>query len=69
LAILRELQSSKPAQPNGPIVIISNLGQEDVVKQGLRSGASGFLIKSMHSPKDILTEVKNFLDHRSQWQN
>lgn len=68
LAVLRELKTTKPVQPNGPIVIISNLGQEDVVKQGLRLGASGFLIKSMHSPKDILAEVKNFLDHRREWQ-
>lgn len=68
LEILRQLQSQKPKQANGPIVIISNLGQEDVVKQCLRMGATGFLIKSMHSPKDVLQEVKNFLDHRRQWQ-
>ncbi|OGD86174.1 hypothetical protein A2Z23_02270 [Candidatus Curtissbacteria bacterium RBG_16_39_7] len=68
LQILRELKTQKPQQENGPIVIISNLGQEDVVKQCLRMGATGFLIKSMHSPKDILQEVKNFLDHGRQWQ-
>jgi two-component system response regulator ResD len=69
LEVLREAQNQTPKQANGPIVIISNLGQEDVVKQCLRMGASGFLIKSMHSPKDVLQEVKNFLDHRREWQN
>jgi two-component system response regulator ResD len=68
LEILRQLQSQKPKEENGPIVVISNLGQEDVVKQCLRLGASGFLIKSMHSPKDVLQEVKSFLDSRRQWQ-
>lgn len=68
LEVLRRLQNQQPKERNGPIVVISNLGQEDVAKQCLKMGAAGFLIKSMHSPNDVLQEVKNFLDHSSQWQ-
>ncbi len=42
-------------------VLLTNLGQEAIVKQGFDFGAKGYMIKSAYSPKEIVTEVHNFL--------
>lgn len=61
LQILKELQVQKPASPIGPIVVLTNLGQDTVINQAFTSGASGFLIKSSMNPDQVLSEVQSFL--------
>lgn len=61
LTILQKLQKSPPRKPNGKIVLLTNLGQEGIIKEGFNLGASGYLIKSAMTPDQILSEVKNFL--------
>lgn len=41
-----------------PVVILSNLGQEDDIKRGLALGAADFLVKSDHSLKEVVDKVK-----------
>lgn len=61
LEILRSLRTDAPKAQNGPIIIISNLGLNDVVQKGLELGARGYLIKSQFRPEQIVSEVKAFL--------
>lgn len=61
LQILSELKISVPKLPNKSIVILTNLGQDSVIKQCFDLGAHGFLIKSSLNPDQVLTEIKNFL--------
>lgn len=61
LQILRDSKASPPKAPNGPIVVLTNLGSEDVIKQAFALGAAGYLIKSSMNPDQVLLEVKNFL--------
>jgi len=61
LQVLRELKLAPPANPNGPIVVLTNLGQDIVIKQCFDMGASGFLIKSAMNPDQVLTEVHAYL--------
>ena len=61
LQVLRELKLAPPAVPNGPIVVLTNLGQDVVIKQCFEMGASGFLIKSAMNPDQVLTEVHSYL--------
>lgn len=61
LEILRSLKSQIPKEKNGPIVLISNLGQEEIVKKGIRLGAKGYLIKSQFRPEEVITEIKTFI--------
>ncbi len=61
LQILEDLQKAKPEHANGPIVILTNLSQDKVVKQCLSFGASYFLIKSMLTPNEVLREVRMVL--------
>lgn len=41
-----------------PVVILSNLGQDEDVRRGLALGAVDFLVKSDHSLKDVVEKVK-----------
>lgn len=61
LQILRELKVTPPQTPNGQIVILTNLGQDTIIKQCFDLGANGYLIKSAMNPDQVLTEVNAYL--------
>lgn len=61
LEVLKRLKLSPPKKANGPIVILSNLGQDSVIKQAFDLNAGGYLIKSSLNPEQVLEEVKGFL--------
>lgn len=61
LEILKKLKSNGPKKPNGPVVLLTNLGQDSIIKEGFSLGASGYLIKSAMNPDQVLAEVKVFL--------
>ena len=65
LEILRQLRDKHPEKPNGPIVLLTNLGQDSIIKEGFNLGASGYLIKSAMNPDQVLSEVKVFLSKGS----
>jgi two-component system response regulator ResD len=44
-----------------PVVLLTNLGREAIIKEGFQLGANGYLIKSEHTPEQIVGEVKKFL--------
>ncbi len=61
LQILRDLKMSPAAKSNGPIVILTNLGQDTIIKQSFELGAAGYLIKSAMNPDQVLTEIRSYL--------
>lgn len=61
IQILRELKKQPPKTQNGPIVILTNLGQDSIIREGFQLGAAGYLIKSAFNPDQVLSEIKNFL--------
>jgi len=61
LEILRQLRDKHPVKPNGPVVLLTNLGQDSIIKEGFSLGAAGYLIKSAMNPDQVLSEVKVFL--------
>ena len=62
LEILRQVRDKTLQKPNGPTVLLTNLGQDSIIKEGFNLGASGYLIKSAMNPDQVLSEVKVFLD-------
>jgi len=62
LEILRELRVKPPQGINGPIVVLTNLGQDAIIKQCFDLGANGYIIKSAMNPDQVLTEIKSYLD-------
>lgn len=61
LEILRRVKNKPPENPNGSTVLLTNLGQDSIIKEGFSLGASGYLIKSAMNPDQVLSEVKVFL--------
>lgn len=61
LEILRYVQGHAPAKPNGSIVILTNLGNDAVIKQCFDLGAVGYLIKSALDPNEVLAEIHSYL--------
>jgi DNA-binding response OmpR family regulator len=43
------------------IIILSNLGQEEEIKKGLKLGAIKYLIKAHYTPQEVVDEVKKLL--------
>ncbi|HEX7455904.1 MAG TPA: response regulator [Candidatus Nanoarchaeia archaeon] len=61
LEVLRRVGKQRPEKPNGSIVLLTNLGQDSIIKEGFDLGASGYLIKSAMNPDQVLSEIKVFL--------
>lgn len=60
LQVLREF---KTQNPNSPMItiLLTNLGQEAVIKEGFELGAQAYLIKASYTPDQVVNEVKNAL--------
>ncbi len=61
LQVLRDLKTSPPSKPNKEIVMLTNLGQDTIIKQCFELGASGYLIKSALNPDQVLNEIHTYL--------
>lgn len=60
LKLLQDIKQN-PNYGNTPVVILSNLGQESVVREAFEFGAEGYLVKANYTPDQVVTEIKNIL--------
>ena len=60
LTFLKELKSNSLSQ-NIPVIITSNLGQQEEVERGLAEGASGYIVKAHATPGEIVDKVEEIL--------
>lgn len=60
---LQLLRNFKLQNPNSQMItiLLTNLGQEAVIKEGFELGASAYLIKASYTPDQVVEEVKNAL--------
>ncbi len=56
---LKKLKES-PKSKDIPVIILSMLGQENDLKEGIRLGANGYIIKSEYSTQQVVDEIKSF---------
>ena len=61
LQVLRDLKITPPRQKNGPIVVLTNLGQDAIIKQAFDLGAAGYIVKSAMNPDQVLDEINNYI--------
>lgn len=64
LQILKEVKQN-PAIKNTPVVLLTNLGQDVIIKEGFELGAEGYLIKASLTPSQVVQEVKNALSKKT----
>lgn len=60
LQILQKIKQNPNAKAT-PVVLLTNLGQDAVIKQGFELGADGYLVKAAYTPDQIVQEIKNIL--------
>lgn len=63
---LEVLKQWKQKNPNSSMIVLllTNLGQDTVIKQGFELGAQGYLIKAAYTPDQVLSEVKKALEEK-----
>lgn len=44
-----------------PVLIMSNLGQEDHIQKGMDLGAVGYIVKSQYTPSKVVEKIKETL--------
>lgn len=59
-AVLKEIRSN-PAIAKTPVILLTNLGQDEDVKKGKDLGADDYFVKSNHTPMEIVEKVKAVL--------
>ncbi|OGY29073.1 MAG: hypothetical protein A3F35_02025 [Candidatus Woykebacteria bacterium RIFCSPHIGHO2_12_FULL_45_10] len=47
---------------NTDVIILSNLGQDDLLNKALKIGARAYILKSSTVPSQVLQEVRSILD-------
>lgn len=60
LEILKKIKANEQTKKI-PVILLTNLGYEGIIKEGFSLGADGYLIKSSYSPNQIVTEIKEIL--------
>ncbi len=58
--VLRELKLDDSLKKI-PVLLLTNLGQEDDIKKGKKLGAEDYFVKANHSPAEIVEKVKKLL--------
>lgn len=60
LELLKQWRAKSP-KSTMPVLLLTNLGQDSVIKEGFDLGAQGYLIKASYTPDQVVNEVKNAL--------
>lgn len=61
LRALKENQLTKKI----PVLLLTNLGEETIIKEGFELGADGYLLKVSYTPAQVVEEVKKFFEGSS----
>lgn len=61
LQILKDNKANPPKSANGPIVVLTNLGQDAVIKTCFDLGAAGYMVKSALNPDQVLSELRTYM--------
>lgn len=46
-----------------PVVLLTNLGQKEVIEEAFMIGASGYMIKMGTTPYEVAGQIKQFIDN------
>lgn len=68
LQILQNIRQN-PTTKGVAVVLLTNLGQDAVIKQGFELGADGYLVKAAYTPDQIVQEVKNIMQKKAASQS
>ncbi len=61
LRVLGDLNNSPAEKPNGPILLLTNLGHDPIIQEAMNKGATSYLNKADMTPDQLLENIKKFL--------
>ena len=62
IEVLKKLSSASKTK-DIPVVLLTNLGQESIIREAFSLGARGYFVKMRVTPNEITDKVKIFLDN------
>ncbi len=62
LSVMDALVKTPPPVKNGPIILLTNLDHEPLIRDAMSKGAAAFIIKADITPGDLLEQVKKYLE-------
>lgn len=63
IEILKQVKQN-PKASTLPVILLTNLGQDSVIKEGFKFGATGYLIKAAYTPDQVVREVTEILNQQ-----
>ncbi len=63
-SVLKELRGDATLK-QVPVIILTNLGQEEDIKKGRELGADEYFVKANHTPAEIVEKVRAVLGKKS----
>lgn len=64
IEVLRALKENQLTKKT-PVLLLTNLGEETIIKEGFELGADGYLLKVSYTPSQVVDEVKKFFEGAS----
>lgn len=58
--VLKELRQDATLKKT-PVILLTNLGQDEDIKKGKQLGATDYFVKANHTPAEVVTKVKSVL--------
>lgn len=62
LEVLKKLKKD-PQTQNIPVVLITNLGQQEIIEEAFQDGAQGYVLKVHIKPEELIHLVEKFLQN------
>ena len=61
ITFLTELQNNPPQKENGPVFLLTNLSNNELIQKALNLGAKECLLKTDYTPSQLVEKVKKSL--------
>ncbi|HUQ85428.1 MAG TPA: response regulator [Candidatus Limnocylindrales bacterium] len=61
LEVIERIQKNPPILPNGPLVLLTNMGFDQDAKEGMEKGANSYLVKADLTPDQLVENIKKLL--------
>ncbi len=59
-AVLKNLRQ-EPDTKKTPVILLTNLGQDEDIKKGQKLGATDYFVKANHTPAEVVNKVRAVL--------
>lgn len=59
--VLKDVKKEGSPTKGLPVYLLTNLGQEEIIKEAFKIGAEGYLLKAKMTPDQVVAEIESYL--------